>query len=165
MQDQSYRRGVLYIVLAGVFLSTGGLFVRFIEDASPWTVLFYRSLTFTATVFVFMAIRNPGGLTNKLKAVRLSDLVISSSLAFGFITYVLSLFSTSVANTVLILSTGPVFAAILGWLVLRERVSIITWLAMVMAFAGVAVMVSGGIAADDLRGIILHSQLYSLSPS
>lgn len=154
MQDQSYRRGVLYIVLAGVFLSTGGLFVRFVEDASPWTVLFYRSLTFTATVFIFMAVRNPGGLTGKLKAIRVSDLIISASLAFGFITYVLSLFSTTVANTVLILSTGPVFAAILGWLVLRERVSVVTWLAMVMAFAGVAVMVSGGIAADDVRGII-----------
>lgn len=154
MQDQSYRRGVLYIVLAGVFLSTGGLFVRFVEDASPWTVLFYRSLTFTATVFIFMVVRNPGEFTNKLRALRSSDMIISASLAFGFITYVLSLFSTSVANTVLILSTGPVFAAILGWIVLKERVGPVTWLAMMLAFAGVAIMVSGGIASDDLRGII-----------
>lgn len=154
MQDQTYRRGVIYIVLAGVFLSTGGLFVRFIEDASPWTVLFYRSLTFAATVAVFMALRNRDTVVQKFKAIRLSDLIISASLGFGFITYVLSLFNTSVANTVLILSTGPVFAALLGWLVLREKVSAATWLSMILAFAGVAVMVSGGIAADDKLGML-----------
>lgn len=153
MQDQTYRRGVLYIVVAGIFLSTGGLFIRFMEDASPWTVLFYRSLTFTATVMFFILARDRKTFIHRFQNVTAADFIISLSLAFGFITYVLSLFNTSVANTVLILSTGPVFAALLGWLVLREKVTPITWLAMLMAFAGVTVMVSGGIAASDKLGI------------
>lgn len=154
MQDQTYRRGVIYIIFAGVFLSTGGLFIRFIEDASPWTVLFYRSLTFTATVVVFLLLRDKQTFVNRFQALSGADLIISLSLALGFITYVLSLFNTSVANTVLILSTGPVFAALLGWLVLKEKVSLVTWLAMICAFGGVAVMVSGGIAASDKLGVI-----------
>ncbi|MFT4729037.1 MAG: DME family drug/metabolite transporter [Granulosicoccus sp.] len=154
MQDQTYRRGVLYIVAAGIFLSTGGIFIRFIENASPWTVLFYRSTTFTVTVALFLLARDRKTFISRFRAVRGTDLVISMSLALGFITYVLSLFNTSVANTVLILSTGPVFAALLGWLVLREKVTMVTWLAMLIAFSGVAVMVSGGIAASDKLGII-----------
>ena len=154
MQDQTYRRGVIYIIVAGIFLSTGGLFIRYIEDASPWTVLFYRSLTFTATVAVYLLVRDRKTFVKRFRAVSKTDLVISLSLAFGFITYVLSLFNTSVANTVLILSTGPVFAALLGWLVLREKVTPITWFAMILAISGVAVMVSGGIASADKLGII-----------
>jgi drug/metabolite transporter (DMT)-like permease len=154
MQDQSYRRGVLYIVAAGIFLSTGGLFIRFIEDASPWTVLFYRSLTFSFTVAFFLLLRDRKTFVKRIRAFRLADLIISMSLALGFITYVLSLFNTSVANTVLILSTGPVFAALLGWLVLKEKVTAVTWLAMLLAISGVTVMVSGGIASSDKLGIL-----------
>ena len=154
MQDQTYRRGVLYIVFAGVFLSTGGLFIRFIEDASPWTVLFYRSITFTITVVLFLLVRDRKTFIKRFQSVRAVDLGISLSLALGFITYVLSLFNTSVANTVLILSTGPVFAALLGWLVLKEKVTVVTWLAMLFAISGVAVMVSGGIASSDKLGIM-----------
>jgi len=154
MQDQTYRRGVFYILIAGVFLSTGGLLVRFIENANPWTVLFYRSLTFTVTVAIFMALRRPGSVIRQFKTVAWSDLIVSASLGIGFITYVLSLFTTTVANTVLILSTGPVFAALLGWLVLKERVSGATYLAMVLAIAGVTIMVSGGMRSSDLLGIV-----------
>jgi len=50
----SYTRGLIYALLSGVFLSSGGLMVRFLDGANPWTVLFYRSLAFFVTVFVFM---------------------------------------------------------------------------------------------------------------
>lgn len=154
MQDQTYRRGVGYIMLAGVFLSTGGLLIRFLESADPWTVLFYRSLTFTASVTLFLYLRDGAAFTQRFRQIRPRELIVSLSLAVGFITYVLSLFSTSVANTVLILSTGPVFAALLGWLFLRESVSRSTWLTILLAFSGVAIMVSGGMNASDGTGLL-----------
>lgn len=154
MQHQSYRRGVSYIMLAGVFLILGGLFIRFLETADPWTVLFYRSLTFTVSVTLFMRLRDGAAFTQRFKQIRPMELIVSASLAVGFIAYVLSLFATTVANTVLILSTGPVFAALLGWLILRESVSRATWLATVLAFSGVAIMVSGGIATGDRLGLL-----------
>ena len=54
MIQQSYARGVLYVVLAGVFLSVGGLIVRHVHEADAWTVLFYRSLTFSVSVIAFL---------------------------------------------------------------------------------------------------------------
>lgn len=154
MQPQTYRLGASYIILAGISLSLGGLFVRYLEEANPWTVLFYRSLTFTLTVTLFMYFRDGIRLTQRFRQIKPLELIVSLSLAAGFILYVLSLFNTSVANTVLILSTGPVFAAILGWLFLRERVSGATWFAMILAFGGVAIMASGGISANDALGFL-----------
>jgi len=154
MQPQSYSRGVLYAFLGGVSLSLGGLLVRFVEDASPWTILFYRSLTFSLTVVLFMLLRGRGKFIDEFRAVKPSDLFVSLLLAMGFITYVLSLFNTTVANTVLILTTGPMFAGLLGFVFLRERISRITWLAIALALIGVTVMVSGGINAKDSVGIL-----------
>ena len=36
----NYSRGIFYALLSGVFLSSGGLMVRFLDGADPWTVLF-----------------------------------------------------------------------------------------------------------------------------
>jgi len=128
--------------------------VRHVAEADAWTVLFYRSLTFSVTVLTFLWFQERKNTLNLYKHMRGLDFLIALSLALGFIFYLLSLFSTSVANTVLVLSTGPFIAALLGWLVLRERVTTVTILAMIVAVAGVVVMVSGGIAASDIKGII-----------
>jgi len=143
-------------------MSASGVVFRFVEEADPWTVLFYRSLAFSATVFLFMCIRRsrtpaanrPDSIFSEFKVRHWSDLVVTVSLAISFTGYILSLFHTSVANTVLIISTGPVMAAILGWLILRERISLLTSVAIVGAIVGVFIMVSGGIGASDFKGIL-----------
>ena len=153
MTQQSYARGVLFVILAGVFLSSGGLIVRHVVDADAWTVLFYRSLTFSFTVLVFLWFQERNNTLKLYKKMRGLDLLVTVSLALGFIFYLLSLFNTSVANTVLVLSTGPFIAALLGLIVLKEKVSWVTIVAMIVAIAGVVVMVSGGIGVADIKGI------------
>jgi len=153
MNKQSYILGVMYAVLGGVFLSFGGLLIRFVEQASPWTILFYRSLVFTFTVLVFLVVRDRRALIARFASIGLWDLLVALFLAIGFICYVLSVFNTSVANTVLLLSTGPVAAGVLAYFVLGEVVRAITWFAMLLAIAGVFVMVSGGIDGGDKVGM------------
>jgi len=163
---QSYRRGVAYLLLAGLFLSTSGVLFRYIDSANIWTVLFYRSLGFSATVFTFMWIRRllapnaeraslqTSSIFGEFKFRHWTDVVVTLSLATSFTAYILSLFHTTVANTVLIVSTGPVMAALLGWLILRERISKLTALAIAGAIAGVFIMVSGGLGDGDVKGIL-----------
>jgi len=153
MTQQTYLRGVLYVVLAGVFLSFGGLLVRYVESANPWTVLFYRSLTFTLSVLVFMFFRDRENFRKQLYDIKPVDLLVSVLLAFGFIFYILSLFNTTVANTVLVLCVGPVLAAVLGYLILGEKVNRLSWFAMLLAALGVLVMVYGGVKLGDVKGI------------
>jgi drug/metabolite transporter (DMT)-like permease len=153
MATQSYQRGVLYVVLAGVFLSFGGLLVRYVEAANPWTILFYRSITFTISVLVFMWCRDRTSFKTQLISIKPVDLLISLFLALGFIFYILSLFNTTVANTVLVLCIGPVLAAVLAYFILKEKVNPITWFAMLLAALGVLVMVYGGIKLGDIKGI------------
>ena len=153
MIQQSYARGVLYVILAGVFLSSGGLIVRNVIDADAWSILFYRSLVFSITVLAFLWFQERNNTLRLYKKMRWLDLIVTIALALGFIFYLLSIYSTSVANTVLVLSTGPFVAALLGLILLGERVTKVTIIAMIVAIAGVIVMVSGGISAADIKGI------------
>lgn len=152
--QQTYARGVIYTILAGIFLSSAGLLVRNIEAANPWTVLFYRSLAFSVTVMVFVAWQHRGKTLQRYREMRPLDFIVTLALGCGFIFYLQSLFNTSVANTVLLLSTGPFMAAGLAWIVLRETVARTTILAALAAIAGVLIMVSGGISATDWLGVI-----------
>ena len=152
--SQSYRRGAAYAIAAGLFLSTAGILVRNLSEADAWTVLFYRSWAFSATVIAFMWLRSGRSTLSQFKALTPSDLIISIALALGFIFYVLSLFHTTVANTVLLLSTGPFIAALLGYLVLRELVSVSTWVAMLIAAAGIAIMMTGDLKPTDVSGML-----------
>lgn len=150
---QSYRTGVVFALAAGVFLSTAGILIRQIEQADVWQVLFYRSLAFLATVLVFIKLTSKQGIVHEFRTFRWSDLIVSFSLGTGFIFYVLSIYKTSVAITVLLLSTGPFLVAFLGQFILKEQVSRTTWIAIAIAMSGVAIMVSSGIDSDDWYGI------------
>jgi drug/metabolite transporter (DMT)-like permease len=52
----------------------------------------------------------------------------------------------------LLFATAPFMAAVLGWVVLRERVRLATWIAIVIAIAGIAVMVADKSGSVAIKG-------------
>ena len=59
---------------------------------------------------------------------------------------------TSVANTLLILATTPLFGAVLGRVLLGERVALRTWSTIAAGLVGVGVIVHGSLGAPSLAG-------------
>ncbi|WP_446916715.1 EamA family transporter, partial [Klebsiella pneumoniae] len=59
------------------------------------------------------------------------------ALACANLGFVVGITHTDVANVLVILATMPLFGAVLGWIVLRERVLARTWVAILMALAGI----------------------------
>src|SRR5256885_16113372 len=66
-----------------------------------------------------------------------------------------TLFRSSVANTLILISTGPYVAGVLGWMLLGERIAARTWLAMGVALVGAVVMVSDSYARGAIVGDLL----------
>ncbi|MEJ2027232.1 MAG: hypothetical protein P8X52_07210, partial [Limibacillus sp.] len=58
--DDGRALGILLVLMAGVFWSTSGLFVRAMEVADAWQLLFYRSLSVVVCAFAFMVWRRRG---------------------------------------------------------------------------------------------------------
>lgn len=70
----------------------------------------------------------------------------------GSVFFLASMGHTSVANALLILATAPFLAALVSWLVLRERIDRATALAILAVFAGVGIIASGSWGGMSLAG-------------
>lgn len=147
-----HRRGLMFVFAAGVLWSTVGLGIRLIEEASVWQILFYRSISLTLLLYIVIRWRtgqDPFGLVWR---AGLAGAIAALSLVFAYSGAIFSMQTTSVANAMLLFATAPFMAAVLGWIVLRERVRRATWVAVLIAIGGIAVMVSDQTGAGTVLG-------------
>jgi drug/metabolite transporter (DMT)-like permease len=145
-------RGILITGTGGVVLSFEGVVVQFI-DASAWTILLYRGPLMAAGFLVIFWIGwARDGLLAGLGAVGRWGLAAAALFAIDNVLFIVALRTTSVANTLVILSTVPICAALLGRLLLGERVGRRTWAAAVAVVAGIAVIVSGSLGGGRPLG-------------
>ena len=151
----NYVRGIAMLVVSALFLSTSGLALRNIETAEGWQILFYRSLAFSLTVLVFLFLRRDVRIREEVTNLGWNGLVLAVFLGTGFIAYVFALLHTTVANALFVISAAPLMIALLGWLVLKERVPVRTWAAIGGATAGLVVMIGGGFASGRYLGNVI----------
>ena len=152
------RRGALLVAGAAVCWSSGGLIVRLVTT-SPWTTSLWRS--FSASLFlalVLWVIRGRSIFAQWRDGGR-PVMAVAVCMALSSVCFIFSLAHTSVANTLILMSTGPYVAGLLGWLLLGERVTPRVWLTMGVALAGAIVMVSSsyrrGAIVGDLLAIVM----------
>jgi len=153
--DPGYARGVALVALAGVFWSLGGLLIRLIEAASGWQIVLFRAIALALTLTLVIALRHRGRVVAAFRAAGWNGAVAGAALAGGFICFVLALLNTSVANATFMLGASPFLAAVLGRIVLGETIRRTTALAMAAAFAGILIMVGGGLVIGTIRGNLL----------
>ncbi|MEM8499828.1 MAG: DMT family transporter [Pseudomonadota bacterium] len=148
-----YRRGVALAVLAGIILSTLGIGVRLLEQANGMQIIFYRAIGLLLFMGTAVLIRNRGASASKY--LESGWLGFAASLAYtgASIAIVYALLNTTVANTMFVVSLAPLFAALAGWVFLREIVPFRTWAALVLAITGVLIMINGGLSTQGLIGI------------
>src|SRR6266513_408699 len=88
-------------------------------------------------------------------------LIVAVCMATASTCFIFSLAHTSVANTLILMSTGPDVAGLLAFILLGERVARRTWLTMGVVLVGASVMVSDsyrrGAIVGDLLAIVMAS--------
>lgn len=148
----AHKYGVLFVFAAGVLWSTVGIGIRMIDDAVVWQILLYRSISMS--LFLYILIRMRSGESTFLQIRRIGSPVVIAglSLVAAYSGGIYSIQNTSVANAMLLFATAPFMAAVLGWIVLRERVRFATWIAIVVAIGGIAIMVADKSGSVALKG-------------
>ena len=148
----NYRSGVLLVLAAGVCWSSMGLGIRHIEVANVWQILFFRSLALTPLLLLVLTLRARGNPFPIIQRAGLAGGVGGISLVFAFSGGILAIQATSVANAMFLFAAAPFFAAVLGWLVLKEHVRNATWISMMAALVGIVIMVWEGISIGRIIG-------------
>jgi drug/metabolite transporter (DMT)-like permease len=135
--------GVALVAGSAIMWSFGGTIARYITVEDSWTVVFWRSYFATLFLLIFMVLRD--GLPATLHAFRdmgKPGLLVAACFTIASMAFVVALAYTTVANILLMQAGVPLLAALIGWIMFRERTSATTWMAILMVIAGVGVMVS-----------------------
>jgi len=146
------RHAVLFVLLSGVLNSFSGLILRSVDQATEWQIILYRTGAFSLTLIVVFVFRDPGNFINGVRKIGPWGLVCGGLFCTMQTMFVFSLSNTTVANTVFILSSGPILTAFLARLVLREPIGSRTWTVLIMALLGTAIMMVEGLRSGTFLG-------------
>ena len=136
-----HRRGRIFVALAAVAWSTAGILQRELSVGVA-AQLAGRALFAVAGLLGYIAIAERGALIRAFRAIGRPGLVIAALMAVASGSFLFALNHAPVASILFMQALAPILAAVLG-MVLGERVSRRTWLAMAIAIGGVALMVGG----------------------
>ena len=141
------------LLLFGAFcLSWGGFIVRSFEDSSVWQILLIRSFFFIIALTLFLISTYKKNTINIFREAGYPALIGGLVMSLSFVAYVYSMTITSVANVVFIISTQTMFLAIFGYLFLKEKVSLICFISIILAMSGILIMVGDSISSGSLLG-------------
>jgi len=147
-----YLKGLMITVIGVLVITPDSLLIRLI-DADSWTVIFWRNSLSGFTILLGLLLYYRRDFIPKMLGIGWAGLAMGVVWALGTFCFVFSIQNTLVANTLFIVSTSPVFAALIAWLVLREPVSRRTWLTIAFSLCGIAIIAFGSMGADSQGSI------------
>ena len=147
--------GYILLLFGGFCLSWGGFIIRSFEEASIWQILFLRSFFFLLALIAFLFVTYKKNTFNIIKESGLPGLLGGFVLSFSFVAFVVAMSNTTVANVVFIISTQTMFLAIFGYFYLKEKVSLIGLISILLAMSGIILMVGDSISGGSLFGNIV----------
>ena len=142
------RKSVLYVFLASVCFSTGGLFIKLI----PWSPLAIngaRNLIGAAVVGIFLLVTR--------HRIVFSRRVLTGALSTIGVTtlYAVANKLTTAANTIVLQFTAPVFVMLFMAVLYRQLPGKVDMLVCVLVMSGVVLFFIDGIQAGNLAGNIV----------
>jgi drug/metabolite transporter (DMT)-like permease len=139
-----HSKGLLLTALGVLFLSPDALLIRLV-DMEVWNLAVWRGLLqaigLTLLVAAFYGRRAPLAFWS----IGASGVVIAVVFSGSTLTFLAALQHTEVANVLVILASAPIFAALMSLALLKEPVAPRTWIAIVVIFAGIGLIMWDGL--------------------
>jgi len=135
--EQSWT-GLLYVCIAVFFFSTSAVFVRWSQPFTSFEIAFWRLAVAALFVAILGFITRQRLLLKRREVPRF--LFYGLVTALHFIFYISSLSFTTIAHTLAITYTSPIFVTLFSTLVLHEPLPRRKYLGIGIAIIGVAIM-------------------------
>ncbi len=141
------QKGVLLAVVGVLLLVPTSLLIRLMPSFPVEALMFWRALPQVVGLGIFSIVVLGARFSR-------SRLLWGMGLIYAIETccFLISVTHTYVANTLLLLSMSPLWAAVGGWLLWRQRLPMATWGAIAVCFTGLVIVAWGGIGGGRWFG-------------
>ena len=156
MDIKDEKIAIPIVLIAGLFWSFGPLVIRYVDqpELSPWQYLFARGLIIFIILNFYLYLNEGTSFVKNYLRIGLSGMVGSVGLASAMMSFIWSITHTSVAITLLCLAAMPLITALLGFIFLKEKISINTWISIVIAAIGIYIMAMNDQKIDNTTGLV-----------
>jgi len=144
------------VLIAGLLWSFGPYVVRHIDEAQqvPWQYLFTRGIVIFTILNLFLYLEEGNEFLENYKKVGVSGLIGGVGLGIAMISFIYSITNTSAAVTLLCLAAMPFITALLGFMFLKETISVNVWVSISIAAIGILIMAIDNTGQNTILGLV-----------
>ena len=156
IEIKSDKLAIPVVLFAGILWSFGPLVVRYMNQPElvPWQYIFGRGLTIFIILNLYLFFEEGITFYKNYMKIGISGTIGGIGLGIAMISFIYSITNTSAAITLLCLAIMPFFTALLGFLFLRERISLNVWIAIILATIGIIIIAIGNTGKASLLGFV-----------
>lgn len=140
---------IFFILLSGVIsISFAAIFVRFCDDVPPLMIATYR-LIFASIIIISLFKFKHYTISSITKKDLILSIISGMILSIHFYTWFTSLKLTSIASSVVLVTTSPIFVGIFSFFLLKEKQNINIIIGIALSIIGSTILTIGDININD----------------
>lgn len=148
----SRNQGVLFIIASAFFFALMNLFIRLAGDVPTMQKVFFRNIV-AVFVALFILLRHKENF--KIGKGNLKYLIIRSVAGtLGMICNFYAIDHMNISDASILNKLSPFFAIIFSYFALKEKASVVDWIAVIIAFVGALFVVKPSFSPEVLPALL-----------
>ena len=110
---------------------------------------FLETIFFSIIVVLYLLVTYKKNFFKSFYISGLPGFIGGLFLGIGFVAYVFSMYTTTVANTNFIITTETIFLAVFGYFLLKEKINLITFVSIILGMSGVLIILGSSLSIQS----------------
>ena len=151
---ETRNKGLLLSLIGVIIISPDSLLIR-LANIDDLSLIFYRSALPIITILIFLIYNYQKSFIKSFFLIGLPGVIYAVLYAITHICFVYSIQNTAVANTLVLIASAPIFAALFSVFILKEIPSFFTWIVIFIALLAMIIIGIGSFTSTGLYGDIM----------
>tara|TARA_Y100000589_G_scaffold167310_1_gene159224 strand:- start:627 stop:1481 length:855 start_codon:yes stop_codon:yes gene_type:complete len=151
---EARNKGLLLSLIGVIIISPDSLLIR-LANIDDLSLIFYRSALPIITILIFLIYNYKKSFIKSFFLIGLPGVIYAVLYAITHICFVYSIQNTAVANTLVLIASAPIFAALFSVFILKEIPSFFTWIVIFIALLAMIIIGIGSFTSTGLYGDIM----------
>ena len=148
------NKGLILSFIGVLILSPDSLLIRLV-DLDDFSLIFYRSALPIVTILIFLIYTYKESFLKSFYLIGIPGIIYAIIYAITHICFVYSIQNTAVANTLVLIASAPIFAALFSVFILKEIPSLFTWIVILIAMLAMIIIGVGSFTTTGLYGDLM----------